>query len=260
MIAAPKRSCGGLIRVQPQGCQELLDKGIHSIIFIGDSFVHHACYAIMMFLTNDYKRGALKDDFDGDEKCYFGGQYAEKDCRGHLRREKMVCGGTIRIELPQNTGWVPFKSNYLDEFDAIVWGGGNHPVDKNYTTRYGVHDSTVVAKDILKPTCQKNNDNDTMGRKVVWLATHARLCHGGYCKWEIHPAETLEAVERYHNEMPPLLKTICGVTKIASIWDASYQLVTIQNKEAEFMNFERVHWGMELNLLKGYEILRQILM
>lgn len=248
----------------PHTCQDLLDKGIHRIIFLGDSYVRHAYIATMMHLSNNYKHGALKDEYvaaaAANDPCFYGAQFEEVECRKHLRLENRVCDGHIKLVRGSWSGmWVPFQGDFLNKYDAIVWSGGNHPVDKNYTTRYGVYDAAVISKEILEPQCGTTNDMDAMNRKVVWLDTHARQCHGSYCHLDMNPDETLGAVERFHKEMPSFLKDVCGITKIASVWDASYELVTKLHEEAETMTFDRVHWGMQLNLLKAHEILRQIM-
>ena len=59
------------------------------------------------------------------------------------------------------------KPEYLHDYDAIVWWGGNHPIDNNYTARYGVHDAPVVANRILQPQCGAVVDKSQTSKKVV---------------------------------------------------------------------------------------------
>ena len=59
-------------------CEELVNKGIRSIIFLGNSYVCHAYIATVLYLSNNYERAGLAVD---DPKCYYGGQFAEKECR-----------------------------------------------------------------------------------------------------------------------------------------------------------------------------------
>ena len=159
--------------------------------------------------------------------------------------------------------WVPLKPEYLHDYDAIVWWGGNHAIDNNYATRYGVHDATLVAKGILQPQCGavlRDSQKSQITKKVVWLDTHVRQGHGSYCPLKFHNDEKLPVVQRYREELPKYLEEICDIHKIASVWEASYQLVMTRFEEAETMTFDRVHWGMQLNLLKAHAIIHQILL
>jgi len=218
-------------------CHALAGK---SILFVGDSFERHAYVAFVLWLSNNTNTGALKPQHD--TKCEGNGQFEEKVCRNQLAFQRHVCGVSIALKYG---AWPRPSVADLRQYDHIIWGGGNHPVDGDYVKRKGVNDAQTVNNLILRPTCA--GDFRRWSQKIIWLQPHRQLDphYGLQCRAQ---------VGRYNTEMPNFLLKTCGIDKIVSVWNATDSLVGHHKREASYMTWDGMHWGMRVNMLKAYKV------
>ena len=105
-------------------CAMLKAKGVHSILFAGDSFVRHAYQSTLMLLSGNYKDGGIKcRKKKCPRQCQYAGQLKEKSCRTLVPNQASVCGqGVHGILLSLKYGGVaiPTESEVRNN-DYVVW-------------------------------------------------------------------------------------------------------------------------------------------
>ena len=225
-----------------------------TILFVGDSFVRHAFVATALLLSGDYQKGALKSDHD--HICEYGGQFEEKVCRLQLEYTRSVCGGAVALR-HKYQAWPTITQQELNEVDYVIWGAGNHPVNLDYSTRYGVLNASIVGSEKLAPTCKYLADSQL--QKIFWLDPHARL-NSISLPWLATPDEQINRLYRFHTEMPGQLFLHCKIpqARFISPWNATFDLIENFRNDAENMTYDGVHWGMSVNLLKADQIIQAI--
>jgi hypothetical protein len=224
------------------------------LLFIGDSFLRHAYVATALLLSGDYQKGALRPAHD--PACEYDGQFEEKVCRGQLSYSISVCDNSVSLAL-NYAAWPTISKRDTNRYDFIIWGAGNHPVNGDYDSRYGVLNASIVGSDKLEPTCQPLAD--TAVAKLFWLDIHARF-DSIYSPSKVAPDERIEHLYQYHADMPNALLTRCRIpsSRFISPWNATLDLVTNFRSDAENMTYDQMHWGMEVNLLKAGQIIQAI--
>ena len=239
---------GVLYFSQSEACNLFQRKKIKKIVFVGDSFVRHAFEAFLDILTGDFMSGALSTSDRFPPKCLGEGQFEEANCRQYVSHQKTVCDKT---DIGLYYGHSP---RALDVFpsnpDLIIWGVGNHPVDGNYTTRYGVLNASIVAKEAILPMCTDTRARaalDSRKTRLFWLHLHARLV-------AYHTDEAVGMVELFNTEICSIMKT-CGAASIDA-WTPT--LALRQLPEAKNMTWDGVHWGRAVNVLKAHMIITAI--
>lgn len=227
------------------GCKILKGK---RVLFIGDSFIRHAYTSFVLWLSGNYVNGALIPEHD--PICVGMGQFEEKKCRKQVARSKTICG--VEVALQHGTHWEIISLSNISKSDFIVWGNGNHPVDANYTTRLGVNDAPIVQQHRLGPTCGALSREETSS-KVIWLDTHARLKNR-------YADESRAQLQKYHELMPAALEKECGITKVASVWDMTCNLIDYHSQDAALLSWDGGHWNGIVNSYKAYAIFEQMLL
>ena len=225
-----------------------------TILFVGDSFVRSAFVATALLLSGDYQKGALNNDHD--HICEYGGQFEEKGCRLQLEFTRSVCGGAVALR-HKYQAWPTITQQELNEVDYVIWGAGNHPVNLNYSTRYGVLNASIVGSEKLAHTCKDLADSQL--QKIFWLDPHARL-NSISLPWLATPDEQINRLYRFHTEMPGQLFLHCKIprARFISSWNATFDLIKNFRKDAKNMTYDGVHWGMSVNLLKADQIIQAI--
>jgi hypothetical protein len=174
--------------------------------------------------------------------CEYDGQYEEKKCRRQIKLQATTCNGNTSVSFHYG----PSRSmshDILTQHDMIVWSIGRHPYDGNYTARVGVNDAFALYNHIFQPSCEALNATE-LCKKVVWLDSHFRL----NAKYD---DENFDMALTFHIESPTWIFRGCGVRRIASVWDATENLVTYFPSDAENMTFDGMHYGRAINLLKA---------
>jgi hypothetical protein len=133
--------------------------------------------AVTLVLTSDYEFGAMADTGRID-KCKGDGQFEEMVCRHYVRSSITTCGGRLMLQLDYG-GW-PSVGDQHATYDAVFWGVGRHPVNGNYTTRYGINNASAVVEERIKPLCTATrkkwlSGSDIGRQRVFWMNSHARL-------------------------------------------------------------------------------------
>jgi len=94
----------------------------------------------LALVSSNYKDAALDAAFV-DRKCDYDAQYNSKACRQRIQKEHLVCEGMLRVTyvayvdgdnmpgLPWCIPWEGDRAHVFDSSNAIVWFGGNHPVN-----------------------------------------------------------------------------------------------------------------------------------
>jgi hypothetical protein len=237
-------------------------KGKH-IIFVGDSFVRHLFVATILRLTGDYQQGALvkkttlvRNTPEAEQQCLYKGQFEEKMCRMRLVSTIMLCNRTTRLSLKYSAS-PSITQQDITSSDVLVWGIGNHPIDgADYVNRPGVNNASVTATQKLRPVCSKLKRNEA-AKKVIWADTHVQL------KSYLHPDQAwvqqrMSSLQDFHEKMPAYLYNVCGIERIVSLWDATYELAMNHTTDAQAMTYDGMHWTMEVNLLKADALLSEI--
>ena len=91
-------------------------------------------------------------------------------------------------------------------------------------------------------------------RKLIWIDTHARTAP------LTSPRECPEAVAEFRRGMLNALQTRCGVTRVASIWNATNSLVQTAGSAWENLTYDGVHWSMPVSLLYADAIMEQLVL
>ena len=230
----------GWPEVEP--CDYLKDK---HILYVGDSFARHAYTAFILWLTGNYQNGALKEGVTG---CDYSGQFEKQMCRHDVVSRIEVCGGSVALKY----GIYPtVTAEELNSYDFVVLTVGRHPVDGNYSHRYGQQDAGVISREYFQPMCS-SLPRQNVCRKLIWLDAHDRLL-------EYHHDETFRQNYDFLFSSRAAIFRDCGVRSFASAWEASEQLVSNYPEQASNMSFDGVHWGMGVNLIKSFSIFSRML-
>ena len=276
-------------------CDSLFAAGVHRVLFIGDSFARHTYVAFVLALSNNYVDGALVDGAGRENpECRLHGQFSSKACRKLIATSVRVCNSELTVsysgeEMRPNDHYVHCmrlnsyaclqdnKTNpegnvqpvptdaHWREFDRIVWGVGRHRVRPNSLQRFaGIskNDAAALQRHVVWSMCQPANGTSLaaakerrslVARKLVWLDTLYRTAPPKSSD------ECLPLMLNFHLDMPRVLKSSCGATRVASMWDATTTLAATPGSGWQNMTFDGVHWGMAINLLLANEVARQML-
>jgi hypothetical protein len=163
------------------------------MIVLACSYIRHLMEGFALVLSDDYEFGAM--DARGREmpQCKGDGQFDEKVCRLHVPNQIQLCNNTVTVNL-ESSAWPILEHRHLSQFDAVFWGAGRHPVDGNYTTRYGVHDAATVLKHKLRVGCNSSEGLSGTNARVYWVTSHARLK-------AFMPDESYQHILKYNTDM-----------------------------------------------------------
>jgi hypothetical protein len=155
-------------------CAALENRKINIIRFCGDSLMRHVFQAVQIILSRDFVFGSVCDSTCG------GLRQMDVNCRTKLRSQPTVCGGRVSLQMSEHGSdyhpWCRPTFEDVNESDAFVWGGGNHPVPTpyrgDYDTFYGANNAVLVAEHVLANVCP--NIKPPLVDRVVFLLPHAR--------------------------------------------------------------------------------------
>ncbi|EEH50933.1 uncharacterized protein MICPUCDRAFT_54883 [Micromonas pusilla CCMP1545] len=233
-------------------CQGLVDK---KVLFVGDSFAQYAHNAFIVWLSGNYKDGAMQASHD--EECIGEYQFGENvSCRyqeiSATGKEHFFCNGRTAVKFvgyAHGGNYPGFFNQTLRDYDLIVYSIGRHPYDGNYDERSGVNDAESLYHNAFLNSCKDTNATE-MCEKVVWLDTHVRIS-------ALYTDEKYDKQIRFHIESPTWVFRGCGIRRVASVWDATELLVTQHPVDAHEMSWDKVHYGLAINLLKAHEIFNE---
>ncbi|CAM9187390.1 unnamed protein product, partial [Ectocarpus fasciculatus] len=214
---------------------------------MGDSYMRHIYQAAIITLTGNYRDGSVEGV--GDLNCTYRNQYSNKECSNHRHvKEPLVCNGTIRLELSQYGPLSP-KKIFAKKGSVSLLSYGNHQSVKGRGARYGIHNSTAWLDVLDKWHCAKSRGEQQRhvdvydGMKHVWwVSTHARIT--GF-----HADEHEAVVTKYNLEMRDTLPSVCPTFGYIDVFNMTHAL-TQDPTEHHGLSYDKVHWGLEVNLNK----------
>jgi len=87
---------------------------------------------------------------------------------------------------------------------------------------------------------------------VWWVPTHYRLKH-------YNSEEVPERVREYNLEMRNFFDTnACGLVNYVDVWNMTESLALNHAEAADPMTYDKVHWSMEVNLVKTQILLNAL--
>ena len=260
----------GSSTVQPfltgdNACHKLEKSGLRNIAFVGDSYVRHTFEGLALVLSNDYEMGVLNAEGRQDSECHNEGQFDEKKCREYVMHSITTCNKKVNLHLFEGA-W-PRITQQHGNFDAIIWGGGNHPIDEvSYSTRWGIHDAGQVERHVFEPTCNESSISwlpipqiDEKNKKsalrtvprLFWLSVHARLSGEG--------DESEVAMKLYSQDSLHAIQRACGNVDGIDVFEMTQKLVHDIPEEAKLMTFDSSHWSRAVNVVKAQIVLYSLL-
>jgi hypothetical protein len=236
------------------GCEALLKKNITQIHFHGDSYMRQIYSAMLITLLGDYKYGSIRDG------------KAFPQCAYHMQFNEKTCG----LKELNHYGWICDKKILLDPllngFDNLreckpgyvkLWSFGNHKLGPS---RFGVNDAKAYSSSFDRSICPQIRDavarNEFDGFRdkscqVFWVSTHYRIIG-----W--FDDEKEEVVKNFNTGMRSYFDSgRCGPINYIDVYNMTLGLK--DKPENIELSYDRVHWGMEVNLIKAQIVLNAIL-
>lgn len=234
------------------GCEALLKKGIRKIYFHGDSYMRQMYTGLFLLLSGNYKNGSLIES-EESKTCEYHKQLYEKRCGVQLLNHYgFVCNGKVHLD-PLLNGLN--NLNHCSELDknVILFSFGNHKTQSGNGGRWGVNNATIYKEFFEDYTCPGIRENTNKLCNVYWVSTHYRLV-----TW--FEDERPEVIQQFNEEMREFFDTNkCGSVGYIDVYNMTRQLALNHPEDSERMTFDRVHWGMQVNLLKGQIILNTLI-
>lgn len=236
------------------GCEALLSRNITQIHFHGDSYMRQIYSAMLITLLGDYQYGSIRDS-KAHPQCSYHRQFHEKSCGlKELNHVGWICDKKILLD-PLLNGFDNLnecKPGYVK-----VWSFGNHKLGPG---RFGVNDPKAYSNLFERSICPQVKDAASNGRfdgthskacQVFWVSTHYRIIG-----W--FDDEKEQNVLDFNNGMRNFFDSgHCGPINYVDVYNMTLGL---KNKtENVDLSYDRVHWGMEVNLIKAQIVLNAIL-
>ena len=229
-------------------CSILEQRKIRTITFCGDSYIRHAYQALLLILTGDYETGSMRDDFKAE--CSGDAQFEESKCRHGLPHAiSGLCSGAVTLKLVWDSWPVPSLAD-LEASDLFVWGGGEHPVNGDYQSHYGVNDADVVSQTVLEPHCTA--DLQAHADKIVFMLPHYRTR-------PTNEHESAEMIRQYVQRMPSFLQDKCKISRILDTHTFTEKLAsTVPADVVQSMTWDGAHWSRAVNIVKAWLLLHEL--
>ena len=232
--------------IESQDACAILSKHFTSVTFIGDSLVRHMFSALLILLTNDKKKGALRTDISqrAVELCADENQFVDSACHTKLamnyadvKSHKTYCANLTNHNKPL----LSFVEAYSMKQSSLAIKTIS---EKLLETRpfillgIGIHDSfdhSRVIAELLLPIVELRRsvwkDNST----IIWLNTHAS-----------GPLKPTEFRERQGNEKIQVFNSM--VQKFCEM--NNLLVIDTFNFTTGVYSFDGTHYGFEINRLK----------
>lgn len=259
-------------------CDALVDAGIRHIDFHGDSYMRQIYAGILITLNGNYRNGSIADtDFaraNGAEQCTYQTQFAEKHCGVRsLNHGPSVCDGRVSLD-PLLNGVENLNNCKAHRNGSIIlfsWGnykvgpgGGRHGVNdpKAYSEFFetsGLCPSVRARDEEMKKAAgglrRKLKIKPPKSQRppcgVYWISTHYRLVAH-------FPDEKEQIVRRYNEGMRDFFRSgQCGDINYIDVYNMTASFGEHHSIASKY-SYDKVHWGMEVNLLKAQIILNAL--
>ena len=267
-------------------CDALVEAGITSIDFHGDSYMRQIYAAILITLNGNYRNGSIADTEyakqNGAAECVYHTQFAEKHCGVRsLNHGPRVCDGRVQLDPLLNGVENLDKCRKAGNGSIVLFSWGNYKVG-NGGHRSGVNNPKLYAKFFeesgLCPSIRKRDEalaakqqqllsqasateknrralkNKSIRAScgVYWISTHYRLVAH-------FPDEKEEIVKAYNDGMRDFFSSgKCGNVNYIDVYNMTAAFGINHHSIATGLSYDQVHWGMEINLLKAQTILNAL--
>ena len=240
------------------GCDALVAKGIKKILFYGDSYLRHVYAAMLITLNGNYESGSMADP-KKDENCKYHELFNEKRCNYfNLNHYGTVCDNRLYLD-PLLTDFNDKECGKKEDGTVALWSVGNHAIGKG---RYGVNNAVAYKDQFLKGNCPTllNNKEIYTGTadgthkcSIWWLSTHQRL-------QQHYPDESPEQIQQYNLDMRQFMESgDCGNVNYIDVFNMTDSLTMQHREESHRLTWDKVHWSMEVNLIKAQIIINALL-
>jgi hypothetical protein len=251
-------------------CKALIDKGIKKILFYGDSFMRHIYGGMLISLNGDYKGGSLANLTTSSE-CAYHNQF-EKRCVHALNHYGSVCDGKVHLDplLTESDFRFSALNDCSSKGTVALWSFGNHKLGSN---RYGVNNATAHSEIFTKEPCPKIKERDQLKlekEKLILERDHVKREEVNNCSiWWVSTHYRMKAW--FGDESPEIIKDYnigmrkfmdsgqCGEVNYIDVYNMTARLILNHPDEGSHMTFDKVHWGIEVNLLKAQIILNALM-
>ncbi len=133
-----------------------------------------------------------------------------------------------------------------------MWSLGNHMLRKGDGGRVGVNNATMYSEYFSRHPCPQIMQNLNENCSIYWISTHYRMVG-----W--FGDETVEYVNNYNLGMREFFDNGgCGDVGYIDVYNMTRQLGTNHSTEALKLTYDKVHWGMRVNLMKAQIIINSI--
>eukprot|EP01038_Epipyxis_sp_PR26KG_P014458 gene14458-19404_t len=244
------------------GCDALLKKGITRILFFGDSFMRQIYAGMLITLNGDFRYGSQADPSKSPE-CEYQRQFWEKRCGTlQLNHVGKVCGGKILLD-PLLHAFHGLHLCSAQNGTVAIWSFANYKLFNHgrYDENCGVNNATMYQKFFNQDICpqMKQHQNDYTGEvsqkcSVWWVSTHYRV--KGY-----FADEQPDKIRRYNEDMRHWFESDhknCGNVNYIDVYNMTARLTINHTTEAEKLTYDKVHWGMEVNMIKAQIIINAL--
>jgi hypothetical protein len=277
-------------------CDALVDAGIRNIDFHGDSYMRQIYAAVLITLNGNYRNGSIADtDFarsNGAEQCVYHTQFAEKHCGVRsLNHGPHVCDGRITLDPMLNGVDSLTQCGKQGNGSIVLFSWGNYKVGP-HGGRHGVNDPAAYSQFFedsgLCPAVRERDEmlankrgkkeasagagfdeEEASGRKrgrslkgkpksdrsscgMYWISTHYRLVAH-------FPDEAEHQVKSYNEGMRNFFTSgKCGDINYIDVYNMTAALGQHHKEIAPHLSYDKVHWGMEVNLQKAQIIINAL--
>ncbi len=253
----------------------LRDKGIKEIKFYGDSYLRHAFQAVAITLREDYKQGAMGSAHKKPAECQYSQQLTLKSCVDP--DPQLVCDDKITLGYYSRPDYeVPtvYNDGRCEQEAGVVYffSEGNHPIPgqsrksiNNFWTYGDLYENLVcpATKRFWDEHDFAFQEDHSRVCSLWWVSTHFR--HSAF-----HPEETVERVLEYNEGMraffdgvpggrqDPSAVSSCRGVNYVDVYNMTRALALNHAGDAPSMTYDKVHWSMEVNLVKAQILLNAL--
>ena len=216
-------------------CKYFAGKNIEHIYFIGDSYmrgISAAFYATLMGNHSLFTINSLRSSEDGKVE--------------HMCHNKLVIS-THLWELTPNT--------ILNLRSLVFFSLGNHKIGRGLGPRYGVNNASIY-REHIKPFCRGvySKFNVSNLNNVFWISTHQRMI-------SYFADETSSYVEEFNVKMREFVESGSCAQGMGyvDVFNMSKEVIERFPIEALPLSYDKVHYNIELNLIKVQIILNKLI-
>lgn len=243
------------------GCAVLERSGVHTLYFSGDSYMRHIFLGLYYTLSGNYTEGVnLKNSVSFKVTKDSIGIRQVCPQNGNGKGVKMV-GDRFMDEGREVEKTLNFCDNQEQDGGGslILYSVGNHPLNEqwrssvnnfiDYQNKLKSDDNLCANNKIVNPYSGPHQSGLNKSCSLWWVSTHYRM----HAYWG---EETPERVQEFNEHMKNFFSAKkCGNVNTIDVHDMTACLSKEHRDEALQLTYDKVHWGLEVNLMKAQIIL-----